>query len=119
MRVLITGDRNWSDLQKVIDALADLLSGSIVVHGAAPGADTIAATVADMMGLEVVPFPAEWTKYGHPAGPIRNRQMLKEGGPFDLIIVFHSDLSKSKGTKDMVNICIAAGYTSDRFRYVR
>ena len=60
------------------------------------------------MGVPVEVYPADWTRYGKPAGPIRNRQMLNEGKP-DMVIAFHDDLSVSVGTKDMVDIANAAG----------
>lgn len=35
------------------------------------------------------------------AGPIRNKQMLLEERP-DKVVAFHNDLSKSRGTADML-----------------
>lgn len=51
------------------------------------------------MGVES--FPANWSQYGHAAGPIRNQKMLDQNP--DLVIAFHFDLEHSKGTKDMIN----------------
>jgi hypothetical protein len=49
----------------------------------------------------VYSFPADWETYGKAAGPIRNTQMLTEGNP-DMVAAFHNDISKSKGTKNMI-----------------
>jgi hypothetical protein len=49
-----------------------------------------------------VVFPAEWKKYGNAAGPIRNARMLNEGVP-DVVIAFHENIHKSKGTKNMMD----------------
>jgi len=57
--------------------------------------------VAKKYGLEVIWFPADWEKYGRAAGPIRNKQMIMEGKP-DLVVAFHNNISKSRGTKNMV-----------------
>ncbi len=75
----------------------------IIIHGAANGADTIAGMAAKELGLEVMEFPAEWSKHGKRAGPIRNQQMLDEGRP-NGVIAFHEDISRSKGTKHMIKI---------------
>jgi len=54
-------------------------------------------------------MPADWEKYGKASGPIRNRKMFKLGQP-DLVLAFHNDIYKSKGTNDMVfNVARPAG----------
>ena len=100
MKVLVCGDRNWIDVEKIRDRLSDFPQGTIFISGAAPGADTIAAEEMRALHYEVIEFPADWDKYGHAAGPIRNGQMLdQEPG---LVIAFHPHLSRSKGTLNMV-----------------
>ena len=47
-------------------------------------------------------FPADWKTFGKAAGPIRNRKMLDEGLP-DVVIAFHEDIERSKGTKNMIS----------------
>lgn len=100
MKVLVCGDRFWTDKEKIRERLAKLPAGTIVIHGAARGADSIAAVIGKTLGFDVRSFPAEWGKHGKAAGPIRNRLMLDEKP--DLVLAFHSDLSNSKGTKDTV-----------------
>ena len=46
-------------------------------------------------------YPADWDRHGRQAGVIRNRQMITEGNP-NLVVAFHADIERSKGTKDMV-----------------
>ena len=101
MRVLICGDRNWSDLEAIQDYVYSLPDDAVVIHGGAHGADEIAGNWAAMRGLDVRKFPALWSQYGRAAGPIRNQQMLDEGKP-DLVVYFHQELDESRGTKDMV-----------------
>jgi YspA, cpYpsA-related SLOG family len=106
MRILVCGDRNWTDRKAIFETLDmyDFLSESErahIIEGAARGADTMAGEWAVERGAPLEEFPAEWTKHGRSAGPIRNAQMLREGKP-DIVIAFHDDLEKSKGTKDMV-----------------
>lgn len=100
MRVLICGDRFWNSWSMVKSRMLLLSQSDVVVHGAARGADSIAASLANGMGLAVESFPAEWDKYGKAAGPIRNRAML-DTAP-DLVIAFHNNIESSRGTKDCV-----------------
>ena len=101
MRVLVCGDRNWTDIEVIRQKLISIPDISVVIEGEARGADRIARQVAEELNIPVEKFPANWDKYGKAAGPIRNQQMLDEGKP-DLVLAFHNDLENSKGTKDMV-----------------
>lgn len=88
-----------------------------IVHGAAPGIDTIAGNVGTKLGYKVTPFPVTnrgpdgWGKLGRAAGPVRNKKMLdyilnrKKENPECVIgvIAFHSNLQQSKGTANMVS----------------
>lgn len=101
MRVLICGDRNWTQFEPIEREIEKLPKGSVVIQGEAKGADTIAKIVAKKYKLDVISFPANWRKYGKSAGPIRNTQMINEGDPQE-VWAFHADIKSSKGTADMV-----------------
>ena len=107
MRLLICGDRNWSDINS-ISIIIKQYNPSVVIEGEAKGADSCARIAAEHLGIEVLRFPADWQKYGRAAGPIRNSQMLKEGKP-DVVVGFHLDIDKSKGTRDMLTRAKKAG----------
>lgn len=112
MKVLVCGDRNYRRMDLIERELKKLPSDTVIIHGAAPGADTLAGFVADRIGLKVVNdgkgFPADWGRYGRGAGPVRNQQMLDEGKP-DIILAFHDDIEDSRGTKNMINKGVKAG----------
>ncbi|GAG79350.1 unnamed protein product, partial [marine sediment metagenome] len=95
-RILICGDRNWTDIETIEDFIRSLPPDTIIIHGNSRGADKIAERKAKEQGLTVKSYSADWDKYGRAAGPIRNKQMLLEGRP-DKVVAFHNDLSKSKG----------------------
>ncbi|KKN98902.1 hypothetical protein LCGC14_0141440 [marine sediment metagenome] len=101
MKVVICGDRNWSDESIICERLHKLPSDTIIIQGECDGADTLAGDLAREIGLDVVGFYANWTRHGKAAGPIRNIRMLNTKP--SLVIAFHNDLSKSKGTKHIVN----------------
>jgi hypothetical protein len=120
VRVLVSGDRNWTDRAYIFDVLdkVDMIFGQIevIIEGEARGADLIARAWAQERRIPFEPYPAQWDLYRpppgsgrkNPAGPIRNRQMLTEGRP-DMVLAFHPDLSQSKGTLDMVRAAREAG----------
>ena len=110
MRVLVCGDREWSDGEAMLCRLQalEVHDEVVLIEGEARGADLMARGIAKFFGWRVLPFPANWDKYHRAAGPIRNQQMLIEGRP-DLVLAFHSDLEHSKGTKDMVDRARRAG----------
>lgn len=105
-KILVTGDREWDDIPRIVEELKGYRPGTILVHGACRGADNICAAVAEALGFEVRAYPADWNKHRKAAGPIRNKQMLDEENkpdePIDLCLAFHNDLNKSRGTANMV-----------------
>ena len=100
-KILICGDRNYKNWEKIKEYLDTLGSKTIIIHGCAKGADSLAGNLASGRGWGIMRFPANWSKYGRAAGPIRNQQMLDESKP-DLVVYFHDDIENSKGTKDMI-----------------
>jgi len=108
MRVLVTGDRGWTAADIILRAIEMLPRDTVVVHGAADGADLLAATIAHARKLSTWAFPADWDQHGRAAGPIRNQRMLDEAKP-DFVIAFHNFLPGSKGTRDMVRRAAKAG----------
>lgn len=112
---LFSGSRKWTDFYIVDLLICGLRYYSrlhrekvIIVHGKAPGADTIAGKCAEREGLEVHDYPAEWSKHDDTAGPIRNQQMLDEED-VKVVFCFHDDLRNSKGTRDMASRALKAG----------
>jgi hypothetical protein len=109
MRVLICGDRNWTDRESIDSLLATLpRETTTIIHGNAKGADRIAGEIAEGYGMDVEFYPAMWNLYGRAAGPKRNAKMLEKGRP-EYIVYYHADLASSKGTRNMVNQAREAG----------
>lgn len=113
-RVLICGDRNWTNttlVTTVIHALELEYGGRdnfCIIEGGATGADSIAGMVAQREGICVLECRPAWDVYGKRAGILRNQWMLLWGQP-DLVVAFHNNIAQSKGTKDMVTRARAAG----------
>ncbi len=100
-RVLICGDRNWKNRELIKQYIYSLPEGSVLIHGACRGADEISGEYGKERGFSILAFPAEWNKYGKPAGPIRNKQMIVEGKP-NTVVAFHNNIKESRGTANML-----------------
>jgi hypothetical protein len=105
-RVLVTGSRDWSDSERIWEALKRIDNESgipdyiILMHGGAKGADTIAAKYAKWgLGWTVHEFPAEWNTHTEAcpdwhdglkvckmAGHRRNAEMVNYGA--DICLAF-------------------------------
>ena len=109
MKILVCGSRTWHGLDIIEDALRPYTGGQpnvTIIHGGAPGADSIAGHVAYLMGYHIQVYRANWRQYGRAAGYMRNKQMLMEGKP-DLVLAFWD--GKSAGTKMMIELAKKAG----------
>ena len=111
--VLITGQRTFSDGARVTRELAKLADATVVIHGEAPGADTLADLAAIELGLPRVRVPY-FRHLGRAGGPVRNRVMLeillglKATGYAVQVIAFFDNPAASRGTKNMVEQAKAA-----------
>lgn len=106
MKILVTGSRRYSD-QSRLDAVLDELEPSAIVHGGAPGADSLAGQWARRHSITELCYPADWGRYGKQGGPIRNRQMLLGEPDIELVVAF--PLDGSVGTLHMLRIAKAVG----------
>ena len=71
-----TGVYNKMRVNKALNLLHAQKGIEVLIHGAARGADTLAAEWAEVRGIETEAFPAEWHLYGKSAGYLRNKAML-------------------------------------------
>src|SRR3972149_798565 len=98
---LVCGGRNFDDQAMFDDVMTKLIGmwgcPSKVVHGAANGADRMADEWGKRLALDVVAVPADWSKHGRAAGPMRNEDMLIQHKP-KRVIAFPGGI----GTADMV-----------------
>ena len=102
-KVVIAGCRdynNYDEAKEYIDScLKNIRSKNniVIISGCASGADALGERYALENGYEVEKFPADWSKYGRGAGPIRNRKMAESA---DIVICFWD--GKSRGTRSMI-----------------
>lgn len=121
MRVLICGDRDWQDAKLIYRSMKELTADDTVVEGEGRGADVISRVIADLRGIPVEKFPADWcdsfrgacqkqhNHVGIRAGVLRNQAMLSTNP--DAVWAFHDNLAGSKGTKHMVGLALSIGTT--------
>jgi hypothetical protein len=103
LRVLVCGGRGF-DNGLLVESVLDTYEIGLLIHGDAPGADTLAGKYAVKRGVPVSAFPADWKRLRNAAGPIRNLKMLREGRP-DVVVAFPG----GPGTANMVAIALAHG----------
>ena len=109
----MTGGRDFDIYSWVRNALWPYRESAVVVHGAATGADSLAAHAALELGMTAEAFPAQWRAYGKAAGAIRNQEMLDSG--IDLVLAFPG----GRGTGDMVARAHKAGVPVRQIRFER
>jgi phage major head subunit gpT-like protein len=82
---MVTGSRDWGDKSVIDRALfnywytAGRPKDIVLVHGAAKGADLLAAACWTGQGFFDEPHPADWDGLGKRAGIVRNIEMLNTG----------------------------------------
>ena len=98
MKVVIAGSRQITDRLGLVKAIEQ--SGfeiTEVVCGKSRGPDTLGEAWARANNIPIKEFPAEWSKFGKIAGPLRNSEMSKYA---DAAIILWD--GKSKGTLNMI-----------------
>jgi hypothetical protein len=102
VRIAVTGDRAWpgSRYNDILHPLKTLPRDTVVILGDASGVDSLALMACEALHLEYILCTANWARYGKAAGPKRNAAMLAHKP--DEVWWWHPDISKSKGTKNML-----------------
>lgn len=100
MKLIIAGSRSFCDYQMLKKIVSVNKGITEIVSGTARGADSLGEKYGEEKKLKVTKFPANWDKYGKKAGYIRNIEMALYA---DEAIVFWD--GKSKGSKNMIEIC--------------
>lgn len=103
MKILVCGGRGFDDYQRLASVLDQFVGVTHLIHGAARGADTLAARWAERHGIQPVACPALWDTFGRSAGFRRNDAMLALHP--DLVVAFPG----GRGTEGMVRIARDAG----------
>lgn len=104
MKLIVAGSRSFSDFKLLRSTLNNYTKGMTtditLVSGKCPdGADALGEIWAKNRGILIDPHPANWTKYGNAAGPIRNEEMAKIAT--DCVCFWDG---RSRGTKSMISL---------------
>ena len=108
-RIIICGGRHFNDynaLESLVDSVfveKGLTNNEVeIVSGHCEGADMLGEMYAKNHGIVCKVYPAEWTKYGRAAGPIRNSQMIEYASESSIPIVVAFVSPRTKGTIDTI-----------------
>jgi len=105
MRTIIAGSRECSDKRELLAALGACgWEPTVVISGAARGADKLGEVWAAEFNIPCERFPADWVAHGKAAGYRRNVQMADNAEA--LIALWDG---ASKGTKHMIDIAKRKG----------
>jgi hypothetical protein len=116
-RILITGSRDWTDIDKITEVLrgtwiaAGMPDDITLVSGSCrTGADAIAEEVWERQGFPIESHPADWS-VGKQAGFIRNAEMVSLGA--DICLAFIKN--ESKGATMTADLAQKSGIPTFRF----
>lgn len=98
MKLIIAGSRYLNVTSEFIQDLLDKyeLVPNYIICGEAKGIDTCGKYWAIKNNISYISFKPDWNQFGDAAGPIRNKQMAKEGDA--LLLIWDG---KSKGSANM------------------
>lgn len=103
--VIVCGGRDFKDRKAVFGMLDAMPKITLVVSGAARGADTLADEWAQARGVARIICPANWDGEGRAAGYWRNERMARNISPIHRVIAFPG----GRGTENMVDIAKKRG----------
>ena len=114
VRIIVAGSRdykNYGQLADILDVLVDNLhdrgidrSNIEIVSGGCRGADELGERYAKESYIRCSIFPADWSKYGKSAGPIRNDTMAKYAVKADEGYLVAFPIGESRGTRSMIKL---------------
>ena len=108
-KVVVAGSRNYNNYEEAKKFITNCLSEEadkdiVFIVGSCRGADMLGERFAQEMGYKLESYPAEWSKYGKAAGPLRNKKMAEI---CDLVICFWD--GKSRGSATMIDFARKLG----------
>jgi hypothetical protein len=101
MKILVTGGRDYNDLQTLyiaLDKIKDKYGVTELVNGGCVGADRLSSRWAAQRGVIFHEVLADWDKHGKSAGPKRNAKMLRDHHDIEIVVAFNGGI----GTSDML-----------------
>lgn len=99
MKTIIAGSRTITEYEQLLKAIEDApFEVTEVISGGARGVDELGEWYATSNKLPLRIKPADWSRFGPSAGPIRNQEMAEIGEA--LIAVWDGE---SKGTAHMIS----------------
>lgn len=111
MKILVFGAREWDDWGTMRRVLIKLPPDTILVNGAAKGADIMSSQLGQEFGFTVREYRVtdeEWLEHGRAAGVLRNGRMLAAEHPDSQGLLIDKAFGFStgrhnRGTSDMAD----------------
>jgi YspA, cpYpsA-related SLOG family len=104
MRIVVTGDKDWSCADLAARILRRLVAryglDIVIIHGNEPGVDASFAAAAKETGMNVEARVIDRNQTGFPTVGQRNRELLLGGA--DLCLAVHDRIASCPSTLDCV-----------------
>ncbi len=98
-KIVVAGCRYFNDYEMaksfILECLGNECDEVSFIVGDCRGADSLGKRFAIESGYNIETYPAEWSKYGRAAGPLRNKKMAEA---CDLVICFWDGISKGSAS---------------------
>lgn len=108
-RILVSGSRDFDDYDLLANQLRRIIrkegrDPDKIIHGGAPGADSLASKFAHEWKINLDIVGAQWGDYGSSAGALRNSDMIHHHGMRrgDWVVAF--PLPDSRGTVHLIGL---------------
>tara|TARA_R110000851_G_scaffold227519_4_gene380335 strand:+ start:3537 stop:3902 length:366 start_codon:yes stop_codon:yes gene_type:complete len=118
MNLIIAGSREFVDYELASTIINKFISsrysplGTTIISGCANGADLLGTRYSIENDIPLMPYPANWEKYGKSAGYRRNLEMAKAGTH---LLVFWDGISL--GTGHMIDLATDYDLEIEIFRF--
>ena len=94
----VVGSRNFTDYDLMFQVVS-LRMPHRIVSGGAPGADTLAESVAAELHISCQVYRAAWARHGKAAGFLRNQLLVDTATE---LVAFYGPNGPTPGTRDSV-----------------
>jgi hypothetical protein len=117
VKLIVAGSREYRNFAGLMRLMVDSgfdKEAKVIVSGCCRGVDLLGERYAEMFGLGLARYPANWNRYGRAAGPKRNEQMARFA---DALLAIKPRNRRSPGTEDMIRRAEAHGLRLFIFEY--
>ena len=104
IRLLLTGDKNWTNKEIINDILSNYDPEKYTIFVREGRGSRLIQTLARRKQFRTISIKALWDKYGNKAGLIRNDHIIKQQRP-EKVYCFHNWIEYGNGIDHLIKLC--------------